>query len=128
VADDSGPAVPADPADPNAPADPAEPPAVVETVAVGFAADVQPILAARCQPCHFAGGKMYAELPFDRAETVREFGTRLFSRIKDPAEQAALRAFLAQTTEPEDEGATSAPPSDPESPAVARTLELPPLN
>ena len=37
---------------------------------VDFAKQVQPILQARCQPCHFPGGKVYASMPFDRAETV----------------------------------------------------------
>ena len=62
-----------------------------------FTANVQPILVAKCQPCHFEGGKMYAELPFDNPKTVRELGTRLFSRIKEPEEQDRIRAFLAQS-------------------------------
>jgi hypothetical protein len=62
-----------------------------------FAANIQPILAAKCQPCHFEGGKMYAQLPFDNPQTIRELGARLFSRIKEPEEQDRLRAFLAQS-------------------------------
>jgi hypothetical protein len=63
---------------------------------VEFARDVQPILEKRCQPCHFTGGKMYARLPFDRAETVDKLGTKLFTRIKDEDEQKVIRAFLEQ--------------------------------
>jgi hypothetical protein len=61
-----------------------------------FARDVRPILAKRCQPCHFPGGSMHAKLPFDRAETVHKLGTRLFTRIKNEDEQAVIRTFLAQ--------------------------------
>lgn len=64
--------------------------------AVDFTRDVRPILESRCQPCHFQGGKMYAKLPFDKAETVHQLGERLFTRIKKDEEQAVIRAFLAQ--------------------------------
>lgn len=64
--------------------------------AVDFARDVRPILAARCQPCHFRGGRMYDELPFDRAATVQELGTKLFTRIKAAEEKAVIERFLAQ--------------------------------
>jgi len=61
-----------------------------------FTHDIRPILEARCQPCHFPGGKMYDRLPFDRAQTIRDLGPKLFTRIKTPDEQAAIRQFLAQ--------------------------------
>ena len=60
-----------------------------------FAHSVRPILEAHCQPCHFPGGKMYARLPFDKPETVLKLNTKLFTRIKNEQEQAAIRAFLA---------------------------------
>jgi hypothetical protein len=63
---------------------------------VDFTRDVRPILEKRCQPCHFTGGKMYDQLPFDRAETIDKLGTRLFTRIKKDEEQAVIRAFLAR--------------------------------
>jgi len=63
---------------------------------VDFAQAVRPILESRCQPCHFEGGRMYARLPFDRAETIRTLGDRLFTRIKTEDEQALIRRFLAQ--------------------------------
>jgi hypothetical protein len=59
-----------------------------------FDRDVRPILERRCQPCHFAGGKMYDRLPFDRARTITRLGARLFTRIKDADEQAAIRTYL----------------------------------
>jgi hypothetical protein len=60
----------------------------------GFRANVRPILEQHCQPCHFAGGKMYARLPFDKPETITALGEKLFTRIKDEKERAAIRAFL----------------------------------
>jgi hypothetical protein len=67
---------------------------------VSFQTQIRPMLEGRCQPCHFAGGKMYERLPFDRPETIRALGERLFSRIKDEQEQALLRSFFAQGPEP----------------------------
>ena len=66
---------------------------------VDFDAQIRPILEHRCQPCHFAGGKMYARLPFDRPQTIRSLGEKMFTRIQDAKEQAILRAFLAQEAE-----------------------------
>ncbi len=61
-----------------------------------FCAKVAPVLA-KCQPCHFKGGKMYAQLPFDNPRTIRSLGTKLFTRIQDKKEQAVIRIFLEQT-------------------------------
>jgi hypothetical protein len=63
---------------------------------VDFKRDIQPLLQRRCQPCHFPGGKMYAKLPFDRAETIEKLGTRLFTRIRKEDEQELIRRYLAQ--------------------------------
>jgi hypothetical protein len=60
---------------------------------VTFEKHVAPIVA-KCQPCHFPGGVMYAKLPFDRAETIRTLGAKLFTRIKDEKDQAIVRRFL----------------------------------
>ena len=59
-----------------------------------FKTQIQPILA-RCQPCHFPGGKMYERLPFDRPETVVKLGTKLFTRIRDEKQRELIRQFLA---------------------------------
>ena len=72
------------------------PPPAAATPAVDFARDIRPILEARCQPCHFPGGKMYERLPFDRAQTIRDLGPKLFTRIKTPDQQATIGQFLAQ--------------------------------
>ncbi len=62
---------------------------------VTFAKHIRPMLEQRCQPCHFAGGKMYERLPFDRPETVVKLGTKLFSRIRDENQRELIRRFLA---------------------------------
>ena len=63
---------------------------------VDFTTQIKPIFEARCQPCHFSGGKVYAKMPFDRAETIKTMGTKLFTRIKDENERRVIRDFLAQ--------------------------------
>ena len=62
-----------------------------------FQTRVKPILEARCNPCHLQGGKMYERMPFDRPATITRLGEQLFTRIKDPKEQQAIREFLAQS-------------------------------
>ena len=69
------------------------PPATAPT-APDFARDVRPILEAHCQPCHFAGGKVYGKMPFDKPETITRLGTKLFTRIHDEQQRAVIRAFL----------------------------------
>jgi hypothetical protein len=71
--------------------DPANAPAKVD-----FPTQIKPILEARCQPCHFNGGKVYQKMPFDRPETIKTLGTKLFTRIKDENERRLIRDFLAQ--------------------------------
>jgi len=63
---------------------------------VDFAKQIRPIFEERCQPCHFAGGKMYARLPFDRPQTIVNLGTKLFTRIRNEKERDLIRQFLAQ--------------------------------
>ncbi len=63
---------------------------------VDFKTEVRPMLEERCQPCHFAGGKMYTRLPFDRPETIVKLGTKLFTRIHDEKQREVIRRFLAQ--------------------------------
>ena len=59
-----------------------------------FDSEIKPIFQARCQPCHFQGGKVYDKLPFDIPETIARLGTKLFTRIKDEKEQQKIREFL----------------------------------
>jgi len=61
-----------------------------------FVTEIKPIFQARCQPCHFQGGKVYDRLPFDKPETITKLGTKLFTRIKDEKEQRLIREFLSQ--------------------------------
>jgi len=61
-----------------------------------FNASVRPLLEKQCQPCHFKGGKVYAQLPFDDPKTIRHLGTKLFSRIQSKKDQAVIHTFLAQ--------------------------------
>ena len=39
---------------------------------------------------------MYQRLPFDRQETIKSLGAKLFTRIKDEKERSLIREFLAQ--------------------------------
>jgi hypothetical protein len=63
---------------------------------VDFTTHVEPILKSKCQPCHFSGGKVYEKLPFDRPETIKTLGTKLFTRILDENERKVIREFLSQ--------------------------------
>jgi hypothetical protein len=63
---------------------------------VDFGKQIEPILEAKCQPCHFPGGTMYEKRPFDRPATIVTLGEKLFTRIKDEKDRALFRAFLAE--------------------------------
>ena len=67
---------------------------ISRTAKPDFDSEIKPIFKARCQPCHFQGGKVYDKLPFDKAETITKLGTKLFTRIKDEKEQQKIREFL----------------------------------
>ena len=69
---------------------------IMPTTKPNFATEIKPIFQARCQPCHFQGGKVYDKMPFDKAETITPLGTKLFTRIKDEKEQRLIREFLDQ--------------------------------
>ena len=61
-----------------------------------FETEIKPIFQARCQPCHFQGGQVYEKMPFDKPETIKRLGTKLFTRIKDEKEQHLISEFLEQ--------------------------------
>src|SRR5919205_540302 len=65
------------------------------TTKPNFDSEIKPIFQARCQPCHFQGGKVYDRMPFDKPATITRLGTKLFTRIKDEKEQKLIRQFLA---------------------------------
>ena len=69
----------------------------VEKARVDFDTQLKPIFKSKCMPCHFSGGKMYDSLPFDRPETIRKLGTKLFTRIKEEDSRRLIEDFLAQS-------------------------------
>jgi len=64
---------------------------------VDFDTQLKPIFKSKCMPCHFSGGQMYDRLPFDRPETIRKLGTKLFTRIKEAEDRQLIDDFLTQT-------------------------------
>ena len=64
---------------------------------VDFDTQVKPILKSKCMPCHFSGGQMYDRLPFDKPETIRKLGTKMFTRITEQDERRLIENFLTQT-------------------------------
>ena len=63
---------------------------------VDFDTQLKPIFKSKCMPCHFSGGQMYDRLPFDKPETIRKLGTKLFTRIKQEDERRLIEDFLTQ--------------------------------
>ena len=86
---------------PEAKTDTASPAKVSATSApkprVDFDSQVKPIFKSKCMPCHFEGGQMYERLPFDKPETIRKLGTRLFTRIKEKDDRQLIEDFLTQS-------------------------------
>lgn len=63
---------------------------------IDFDTQVKPIFKSKCMPCHFSGGQMYESLPFDKPETIRKLGTRVFTRIKEDDDRKLIESFLTQ--------------------------------
>jgi len=63
---------------------------------IDFDRQLKPIFQSKCMPCHFSGGQMYERLPFDKPETIRKLGTKLFTRIKDESERRLIDEFIHQ--------------------------------
>jgi hypothetical protein len=72
-------------------------PASTAKARVDFDTQLKPIFKSKCMPCHFSGGKMYDSLPFDKPETIRKLGTKMFTRIKEQDERRLIEDFLTQT-------------------------------
>jgi hypothetical protein len=68
-----------------------------EKTRVDFDTQVKPIFESKCMPCHFNGGKMYSSLPFDKPATIRQLGTKVFTRIKEENDRQMIEAFLKQS-------------------------------
>ena len=64
---------------------------------VDFDTQLKPIFKSKCMPCHFNGGQMYDRLPFDKPDTIRKLGTRLFTRIKEENDRRLIEDFLTQS-------------------------------
>lgn len=64
---------------------------------VDFDTQLKPIFQSKCMPCHFSGGSMYEQLPFDKPATIRKLGTRLFTRIKEENDRRMIEDFLTQS-------------------------------
>ena len=64
---------------------------------VDFDTQLKPIFQSKCMPCHFSGGQMYEQLPFDKPATIRKLGTRLFTRIKEENDRRMIEDFLTQS-------------------------------
>ena len=71
-------------------------PGSTNTAKVDFDTQIEPLLKAKCQPCHFSGGKVFDKLPFDKPQTIKMLGTKLFTRIHDENERKLIRDFLSQ--------------------------------
>ncbi len=69
---------------------------------VTFTETIGPLLKEHCSPCHFEGGKIYDEYPFDRYETARELGKKLNTRLK--GENAALVIRWVEQGSPDKSG------------------------
>ena len=65
---------------------------------IDFQKQIQPIFQKHCNPCHFPGGKMYARLPFDKAETMVIVDARpgILKRIKEEEENKLIREYFEQ--------------------------------
>jgi hypothetical protein len=59
-----------------------------------FKMAIQPILQNNCSPCHFPGGKMYASMPFDKAETIIHHEAGVKKRLQKEKEGNPVIAFL----------------------------------
>jgi len=66
-----------------------------------FAADIEPLLARRCEGCHFAGGAQYATMPFDDARTVLRLGDAMLSQFDRAEDTVRVRAYLRLASTPE---------------------------
>ena len=71
-------------------------PAAATSASDTFHAEIAPLLAQRCAPCHNPGGRMYERLPFDDPATVAGHPEGILKRIKDPAEHALIERWIAE--------------------------------
>ena len=65
---------------------------------LNFENDIVPIFKARCNPCHFPGGKMYERLPFDQASIIIQHSEGILKRIKEESEAKRIRVFVKENS------------------------------
>ena len=72
--------------------------ALTSKTPIDFQKQIQPIFQKHCNPCHFPGGKMYASLPFDKAETMLIMDARpgILKRIKEEEENKLIREYFSE--------------------------------
>jgi len=63
---------------------------------IDYQSQIQPILQDKCSPCHFAGGKMYERMPFDKGETIIDHQAGILKRIKDEQKAILIREYIRQ--------------------------------
>lgn len=68
---------------------------ISEPGSLGFKTIIQTILQKNCSPCHFPGGKIYAAMPFDKAESIIRHEVGVLKRFKNnKKENNMVTAFL----------------------------------
>ena len=60
-----------------------------------FKRDIAPLLKNNCMPCHFAGGTVFAKLPFDDYATVKSKAKRLNTRLKEDEQKKIVDGWIA---------------------------------
>src|SRR5258706_7435700 len=65
------------------------------TARVDFPTQIKPMLEAKCQPCHFSGGKGYRKMPFDRPATIKTTGSEPITPVKHGTGRQLIRGLLA---------------------------------
>ncbi len=68
-----------------------------------FRAAVVPVLRDQCEECHFEGGPMYRDMPFDDQEFVLELEDELLARLSGGG-RGTVAGWLALTRETRREG------------------------
>lgn len=63
---------------------------------IAFKAELMPLLQKKCSPCHFAGGKMYAKMPFDRSATIAIHSAGMLKRLNDDNDKKVLEKYIRE--------------------------------
>ena len=63
---------------------------------IDFEKEVLPVLVEHCSPCHFTGGKMYDQLPFDKEATLIKNADKILKRVEKDEKKAIVKEFLLQ--------------------------------